>query len=122
MINIDGIDYNVPITKIGLTADFLDKFAQRTQTGDLQRELIGVFFNQELQFGIGNENGEFGRLFDKLTEPVEFHEVSLYTPLGQLTFTIYTSNVKVEMLKAVGNDTWWSGLTCRFTAKAPNRS
>jgi len=121
MITIDGIDYNVPITKISLTADFLDKFAQRTQTGDLQRELIGVFFNQELQFGIGREKGELGDLYNKLTEPVEFHEVSLPSPIGTLDFTIYTSNVKIDMLKGVGNDTWWTGLTCRFTAKSPNR-
>lgn len=122
MITIDGIDYNVKILEVDLSADFLDKFAQRTESGDLERELIGVYFNQRLVFGMGNEKGELGNLFDKLTEPVEFHDVSLYTPIGMLDFTIYCNNVRIKMLKATDNDTWWNGLSVTFTAKKPTRS
>ncbi len=51
MIKIDGTEYNVPVISIKRTADFLDKFATRTESGDLQRELIGVYFNYQPQFG-----------------------------------------------------------------------
>ena len=44
-IYIDGEYFNIPIVSIKRNADFLDKFAERVETGELQRELIGVYFN-----------------------------------------------------------------------------
>ena len=41
-IKIDGISYDVPLVSIKRTAEFLDKYAERTEDGDLKRELIGV--------------------------------------------------------------------------------
>lgn len=122
MITIDGITYNVPITKVSLSADFLDKMAQRTEAGTLERELIGVFFNQQIQFGMGNEAGAFGDLYAKITEPTEFHTVTIDTPMGSMTFKMYCSNVKCDMLKKQASDTWWTGLTVNFTAQSPTRS
>ncbi len=122
MITIDGIDYNVPISELALTADFLDRYAQRTESGDLERSLIGVYFNQSMTFGFGNEKGELGRLFDKLTEPVEFHDISVYTPMGKLDFKAYFSNIQTSMVKLRPNDSHWTGLTVNFIAKAPSRS
>ena len=55
MITIDGTTYDVPITKLSRSADFLDRYATRTENGDLKRDLIGVYYNYQL---------EFGRIFD----------------------------------------------------------
>ena len=38
-IYIDGEYFNIPIVSIKRNADFLDKFAERVETGELQREL-----------------------------------------------------------------------------------
>ena len=51
MIIIDAVTYDIPVTSIKRTADFLDKYAERTEDGKLQRELIGVYFNYQLAFG-----------------------------------------------------------------------
>ena len=43
---IDNEIYNIKVkTGIKRNADFLDKYAERTDDGDLKRELIGVYFN-----------------------------------------------------------------------------
>jgi hypothetical protein len=45
-LTIDGEVYNVAVlTGLDRNADFLDKYAERTDDGDLKRELIGVYFN-----------------------------------------------------------------------------
>ena len=45
-IVIDGITFNIGVfADIKEAADFLDKFSNRTEDGDLKRELIGVYFN-----------------------------------------------------------------------------
>ena len=45
-IVIDGITFNIGVfADIKEAADFLDKYANRTEDGDLKRELIGVYFN-----------------------------------------------------------------------------
>lgn len=50
-IYIDGEYFNIPIVSIKRNADFLDKFAERVETGELQRELIGVYFNYTMSVG-----------------------------------------------------------------------
>ena len=50
-IYIDGEYFNIPIVSIKRNADFLDKFAERVETGGLQRELIGVYFNYTMSVG-----------------------------------------------------------------------
>ena len=96
---IDGQRYNVKV-KIGIkrTADFLDKYANRTDDGDLKRELIGVYFNyKNISFDkqrISNYN-EYNRLYNKLTEPEEFHDINI----AGFEFRAYFSNVTDEMYK-----------------------
>ena len=45
-LTIDGERYDIPVfVGVKRSADFLDKYANRTDNGDLKRELIGVYFN-----------------------------------------------------------------------------
>ena len=42
-LTIDGERYDIPVfVGVKRSADFLDKYANRTDNGDLKRELIGV--------------------------------------------------------------------------------
>lgn len=77
MIVIDGEQFKIDVLSVKRSADFLDKYAERLANGHLRRELIGVYFNYKLQFGPGLDRKEYARLWDKLTEPVEFHEVTV---------------------------------------------
>ena len=120
MIIIDDIVFNVPVIAIRRRADFLDKFAERTADGKLQRELIGVYKNYQLQLGSSVDPEEYQNLWRKLTEPVEFHEVTVPDFGGQsYTFTAYFSNVGDELRKAKGNITAWRDLTVNFIARVP---
>ena len=118
---IDGIGYKVDVLSVKRTADFLDKYAERTENGDRERELIGVYFNYKLQLGPGIDRTEYARLWDKLTEPVEFHEVTVPDEDGDYTFTAYFSNVADELLRKVAEKNYWKNLTVNFIAKKPAR-
>lgn len=121
MLYIDGIGYKIDVLSVKRTADFLDKYAERTENGDLERELIGVYFNYKLQLGPGVDRTEYARLWDKLTEPVEFHEVTVPDEDGDYTFTAYFSNVADELLRKVAEKNYWKNLTVNFIAKKPAR-
>ena len=121
MLYIDGIGYKIDVLSVKRTADFLDKYAERTENGDLERELIGVYFNYKLQLGPGIDRTEYARLWDKLTEPVEFHEVTVPDEDGDYTFTAYFSHVADELLRKVAEKNYWKNLTVNFIAKKPAR-
>lgn len=120
-ITIDGVTYNVPVMSIKRNADFLDKFAERTADGKLHREIIGVYFNYKLQFGQASM-ADYTALWDKLTEPVEFHTVVIPDEDGDLTFTAYFSNVGDELVRVKGASRYWKNLTANFIAQEPARS
>ena len=117
-ITIDGVTYNVPVRSIKRTADFLDKFAERTVDGKLHRELIGVYFNYQLQFGQASM-ADYAALWQKLTEAEEFHTVVIPDEDGNLTFTAYFSNISDELIKVDGATRYWKNLTVNFIAQEP---
>lgn len=120
MITIDGSSYDIPIISVRRRAEFLDKFAERTDDGVLHRELIGVYFNYQLQLGV-TDSTTYHALWDKLTEPVTFHTVVVPDVDGTLTFDAYFSNVTDEVRKIVGSTSYFKSLTVNFTAKSPAR-
>lgn len=73
---------------------------------------------------IGFENylKEYARLWDKLTEPVEFHEVTVPDEDGDYTFTAYFSNVGDELLRKKAEKNYWKNLTANFIAQKPART
>ena len=118
-IIIDGTTFDVPVLRpISRSAAFLDKFAERTDDGELHRELIGVFLNYQIKFGTASSPAEYALLWAKLTEPTEFHEVTVPDDGGgSFTFTAYFSNVADEIHSA----TLRRGLTVNFIARSPAR-
>lgn len=122
MIIIDGTTYNIPILSIKRKAEFLDKYAERTEDGVLHRELIGVYFNYELQFGRTGSLTDYANLWVKLSEVVEFHEVTVPDFGGSATpytFSAYFSNVSDELVKESATQTFWKNLTVNFIAQSP---
>jgi hypothetical protein len=123
MITIDGETFDVPVMSLDESADFLDKFAQRTADGKLNRELIGVFRNYQLKFGSDASTAELARLWLKLTEPVEFHTVTVPDEDNSTyTFTAYFAGVTRKLRKQKAAQTFWKELTANFIAKEPART
>lgn len=121
MITIDGTTYKVPVVSLRRKGEFLDKYANRTEAGDLERELIGVYYNYELRFGFTIDYQEYARLWDKLTEAVEFHTVTVPDVGKDYTFTAYFSNISDELIRKHKGVSYYGGLTVNFTAKSPAR-
>ena len=121
MLIIDGVSYNVPVIGIKRTADFLDKYANRTEDGTLHRELIGVYFNYKLELGATVDTEEYAKLWSKLTEPAEYHEVTVPDEAGDYTFTAYFSGVGDSLRKKTAEKNYWKGLTVNFIARAAAR-
>jgi hypothetical protein len=121
-IIIDGTTYNIPVLSIDRTGDFLDKYAERTEDGILHRELIGVYFNYKLKFGSTFDTIEYAALWNKLTEPTEFHTVTVPDENGDYTFTAYFSNVSDSLRRSTDASNFWKNLTANFTAQSPART
>lgn len=121
-IYIDGHFFDIPLIKVSRNAEFLDKYANRTEDGDLKRELIGVYYNYTLEIGFVDDSDSYGDLWDKLTEAVPFHEFTLPDLKGTYTFTGYVSSVSDEMKKIYSNKVEFESLKCKFIAKKPARS
>ena len=122
-IKVDGIFFDVPMVSLKRTADFLDKYAERAEDGELKRELIGVYYNYTLTVGTSSDFGEtdYDTFWNKMTEPVEFHEISIPTKEGYYTFTGYISSVSDEYKKILDGEAVFSGFTCKLIAKGVSR-
>lgn len=120
---IDGIAYNVPFIQVTRNAEVLDKYAERTADGVLHREIVGVYFNYEINWASTTNMDEYNRLWDRLTEPKEFHEITVPGSNGDYTFTGYITSVSDKLRKiAIGNVNYWVGLTAHFIAQSPART
>ena len=129
-IEIDGRLYDVFLTKTTLTTDFLMKYAERNEQGDLLYELIGCYFNQSMTIGMGESGTDFAELWDLLSSRSAVdgqigHNVKIWTPMGQFTFLMYPASIKVN-LKAIrdtdtGEVTEWEEMQLDFTANRPSR-
>lgn len=123
-IIIDGTLFDIPMVSLKRNANFLDKYAERVESGDLERELIGVYYNYTLTVGTSSDFGDtdYDEFWDKMTEPVEFHDISVPTKKGYYTFRGYISSVSDEYEKILDKDAMFKGFTCKFTAKSPART
>lgn len=123
MVIIDGTTYDVPVSSLQRKAEFLDKYAQRVESGDLQRDLIGVYFNYTLQFTSSVLHAdEYQALWNKLTDPVKFHDIKVPDFDGYYTFKGYVSNVSDEILWQKDGKGTWKNLSCDFIAKMPAKT
>lgn len=119
---VDGIKFDVRVL-IGVKREiqFLDKSAERTEDGDLDRELIGVYFNyKNIKFEpqVDMNYDEYNRLIDKLSEPAEFHDITI----NNFSFRSYFSSISDEIYLYKNNRAYFKELTVNFTSKKPTRS
>jgi hypothetical protein len=122
MIIIDGLTYDAPFVKVSRSFDVLDKYAERTNDGKLRREIIGVYQNYTIEFGNITDMDEYARILDKLTEPVEFHTITVPDTTGTVTYTAYITGVSDDLRKISGSTNYWRNLKANFISKNPTRT
>lgn len=122
MITIDGTTYDVPVLSLDETAEILDKYAERTESGALKREIIGVYYNYQITFGQNASAAELAALWLKLTEPIEFHTVVVPDESGETReFSAYFSNMRRSMKRSDATKTFWKNMTVNFISEEPAR-
>lgn len=123
LFSIDGKQFNIPFVDVKREAPFLDKYATRTENGDLQREIIGVYYNYTLSFpNLILDREEYSELWDILTEPKEFHSFVVPGSSGTYSFTGYVSSVSDQLIRQHNGNNYWGGLSVKLIAKSPARS
>lgn len=121
-ITIDTITYDVPIKVLNRKADMLYKYAERTEDGNLKSELIGVYFNYDVQAGMSANNvTDYAALWLKLTEPVESHTITLPDESGTITYSCYFAGIKDEVSKE-GATNYFRNLSFSAIARGPSRT
>lgn len=123
MIIIDGVRYEkIGVLSLKRKGEFLDKYAERTADGVLQRELIGVYINYQLQITSDMEMEEYNALWDVLTAPEKWHTVTVPSKSGGYTYTAYFSNVADEARIVENGIAKFDNLTVNFIATRPART
>ena len=120
-IYIDGEYFDIPLISVKRNFEFLDKYAERNESGKLLRELIGVFCNYTMNFGTINDDDMYESLVNKLSEPVPFHDFILPSTKTQFSFRGYVSSLADEMEKIESDTVKFKGLTCKYIAEEPMR-
>lgn len=122
LIEVDGIIFYVPVVSVTRKADVLDRYANRTESGVLRRSVIGVYYNYSIQFGATYDAKEYAKLWDKLTEPVAFHKITVPGTNGDYTFTAYITGVQDEVMLVRQAYNYFKNLQAEFTAQTPART
>lgn len=121
MLIIDHIEFQAEVEDLSRQAEFIDKFANRSEDGVLHRQILGVYFNYQLKLHCDDPD-EYARLWQKLTEPEEFHTVVVPCEDGEYMFEAYFSGISDRLLlhdrRGINH---WTDLTVKFIAKAPAR-
>lgn len=117
---IDGITYNIPMVSIQRTMDFLEKYAERTEDGDIHIESIGIYKNYTISIGTIDDPVLYDKLMDHITDcENRFHHVSLPDASKQFDFYGYFSSIKDEVEKVFDNGAKYKGLSWKMTSKKP---
>ena len=117
---IDGTTYNIPLVSIKRTADFLEKYAERTEDGDIKIETIGVYKNYTINIGLIDDVGTYDALFEHITDCTNrFHHVILPDAGKQFDFYGYFSSISDEVEKVLATGAQYKSLTWKMTSKKP---
>lgn len=120
---IDGVHYNIPLVKVARTFDFLEKYANRSEDGDIHIETIGGYQNYTVTVGIINDPEEYTKLWEHITDCGErFHKVVLPDAKNTFTFYGYFSSIKDEIQKVFEDTATFKNLQWKMTEKKPTKT
>ena len=120
---IDGITYNIPLVSIKRNLDFLEKYAERSEDGDIQIETIGLYKNYTISIGLIEDAELYDQLIEHITDcEHRFHHVTLPDASKQFDFYGYFSSIKDEVEKVLENGAQYKGLSWNMRSKQPYKT
>lgn len=121
-INIDGRWYRVPIISCEPKPSKLWKYAERTEDGIHNGELLGVYMNYTFECGNICDQDEYKDLIDKVTEPVEYHTMLLPNQYGDFEESeVYLEVDSLAIKQSINNVTVFKGLKFQCICRKPTR-
>lgn len=123
MFTIDGESFEVDIIDLERGAEVIDKYAKRVENGEMKRKILGVYFNYYITLPNFNSNSAaYARLYDKVTEPVEFHNIVVPGTIGTYSYKAYITAGKDKLMEwREDGKHVWGGLKISFIAQSPAR-
>ena len=119
---IDGEKFYMNIKSLERSLDALYKYAERTESGELHSEIIGWYHNYHIEVGLEEDSVTYERLLNKLTEPKEFHVVSIPTTRGMTpSYEAYFAGIVDKILRLRGTNNVWYSLAFDIIARKPHR-
>ncbi len=123
---LDGSSFpGIAVISLKRSAQILDgdNVGRTTLAGEMQRDIIGTFYNYSMQIdSIRSDPASYSRFYDWITAPVDYHNVTF--PYNQQTISgrYYVSSVEdvLDGIDSHGNH--WSGLTVNFIAMGAART
>lgn len=120
---IDGTKYNIPLISIKRTLDFLEKYAERTEAGNVLMETIGLYKNYEISIGTIDDVELYDKLIEHITDcENRFHTVILPDASKNFEFYGYFSSIKDEVEKVLGSGAKYKGLSWKMTSERPTKT
>ena len=120
-IILDNVRYDVRISSDTVSAEVIDKFAERTDDGVLQHEVLGVYYNFELEFEPIRDPGLHDRFYMDLTAPKAERTVTIPGLAATYTFRCYIRVDPVAMIRHKMSGNTHEGIKARFISISPAR-
>lgn len=112
--------YNLPVKVVKRKADLLFKTAERTEDGVLHSELIGVYYNYDVEIGQSANNvADYAALWVKITSAVESHKITMPDESGNKIFDCYFAAIKDEAVKWNSSQNYFRNLSFSIIAISP---
>ena len=121
MFLLDGIAYNVDVTKLTRKFSVLDSDKSgRTQDGQMYRDVIGTFYNYTMTVSArGGDAAALDALWEAVSRPDVSHVCEF--PYGQDTLVqrMYVTGGEQDMLIMTDRANHWKEISLNFIAMSP---
>ena len=123
-VKINGISFDakVSISEYEENFNVLDgSNSGRVNSGDLIRDVIGVYLGHKITFFRGTSNSGFDELWDYLVEHAADDSVSLEAADGQksITYDAYYTSGSRKLQSVVNGVNYWDELSVNFIPISP---
>ena len=123
-LTIDGTAYpHIHFLSIKRNFQILDgEAAGRLMTGEMERDIIGTFYNYSVEVDADDASPEeYDAFYEAISAPEDSHEIVV--PYGQTTlvFQAYVAQGADELAYMMDDQNRWGGLSFNFISMSPQR-
>lgn len=124
-ITLDGVTYStLHVTSLTRNFSVLDgPNAGRLITGNMERDVIGTFYNYAVELDPDAANrADYDAFYDVISAPVASHELVIPYAQTTLTFNAYVTTGSDSLLDMMDAANRWGNLSFNFIAMEPQRT